>query len=62
VNRYDARLDRLITHDGAVACRGNGMIGFVLDEMELGARVALALDESDQWWWELIGNRLAVEA
>jgi hypothetical protein len=56
---YDGRTDRLTGHDfpGAV---GRGMHDFMLDEIEFGARVAMALDDPDQWWWELIGHDLRI--
>lgn len=45
MNRYDRRLDRLITLDPASGCRGPGFHNFMIDEMEYGARVALSLDD-----------------
>lgn len=57
MNTYNRRLDRLITHDWP-GTHGNHMVNFVMDEIELGARVALAIDDPEQWWWELIGNDL----
>lgn len=53
MNRYDRRLDRLITLDGVYGVRGNGFHSFMINEIEFGARVALALDDDEQWWWEL---------
>lgn len=51
------RGDRMVGHDYPWVC-GPGMHDFTLTELELGARVAMALDTEDQAWWELIGNRL----
>lgn len=52
--RYNRRTDRFEGHDHPGVC-GTGMARFVLDELEVGARAAMALDDPDQWWWELIG-------
>ena len=48
--------DQLIGHDypGVLS---NGFVQYELDELELGARVAIGLDDPDQWWWELYGPR-----
>lgn len=62
INRYDRKLDRLITHNSVTSSYSNGMHDFIMDEMELGARVALALGEEDQAWWVLIGDDLARES
>lgn len=53
--RYDRRRDVMTGHDHPGVC-GNGMHDFTLDEAELGARVALQLDEGrdDQTYWELV--------
>lgn len=55
---YNKKLDRSIGHDYPGVC-GNGMHNFIMDEIELGARVAILIDDpdGDQWWWELIGNK-----
>lgn len=37
---------------------GRGMAGFILDEIELGYRVAVSLDEPDQAWWALQASEL----
>ncbi len=49
--------DRMVGHDYPAVC-GPGMHHFMLTELEVGARAALALDDPEQAWWELIGNRL----
>lgn len=50
---YDRRLDRMTGHDFPGVC-GPGMDSFTRDEVELGARVALELDDGDcQAWWIL---------
>jgi len=48
--------DRLIGHDypGVLS---NGWLQYELDELELGARAAIGLDDPEQWWWELYGPR-----
>jgi hypothetical protein len=46
--------DRMVGHDFPAVC-GSGMHDFTLTEIEVGARVALALDTPEQAWWELIG-------
>ena len=61
MNRYNVKLDRLVSHHGVVGQCGNGMHNFVIDEIELGARVALALDAEDQAWWLLIGTPMLLE-
>lgn len=52
--RYDRTRDRLVGHDYPGAL-GNGWVQFEHDELELGARVAAALDDEEQAWWETIG-------
>lgn len=62
---YDAQLDRLITHNSVNSNFGRGFHNFIIDEIELGARVAIALDEEDQWFWVLyadeVGSVLSTE-
>ncbi len=58
--KYCRRIDRMIGNDYPGVC-GNGMHDFMLDEIELGARVALALDEEDQWWWEIYHEKICAE-
>lgn len=50
--RLDRASDRWAGHDypGVV---GSGFAGFVLDELELGGRVAMILADSDWLWWTL---------
>lgn len=50
--RYNRKTDKLVGHDYP-GVFGNGFIQFELDELELGARVAIQLDDPEQWWWEL---------
>lgn len=52
--QYDRAADRLTGHDwpGAV---GPQWTVYELDELELGGRVAVALDDPEQWWWLLFG-------
>lgn len=59
-NSYDVKLDRLITHNSINSNYSNGFHDFIMDELELGARVAIALDEEDQAWWNVIGDQLYV--
>jgi hypothetical protein len=37
---------------------GSGFVQWELDELELGARVAMLLDDPEQAWWETIGQTL----
>jgi len=53
--RYDRRTDRYVGDGRGL---GPGFPAFELDEWELGARVALGLDDPEQWWWELDRLRL----
>jgi hypothetical protein len=53
--RFDGRTDRMRGHDFPGVC-GHGMHQFMLDEIEFGARVTLAFNDPEQWWWEIIGN------
>lgn len=50
--RYDRLLDRMTGHDFPGTC-GPGMDCFTRNEVELGARVALELDDDCQAWWIL---------
>lgn len=50
--RYDPRTDQMTGHDWP-GVHGNGMHDYVIDEIELGARAALALDDEQQWFWTL---------
>lgn len=50
--RLDRKTDRYVGHDYP-GVRGGGFVRFELDEMELGGRVAHALDDPEQWWWEI---------
>ncbi len=54
VNGYDARTDRMVGHDFP-GVRSAGFVQYEQDELELGARAALQLDDPDQAWWVLIG-------
>lgn len=49
--------DRFVGHDypGVV---GNGFVAYEIDELELGARAAQALGDSEQGWWETIGKQI----
>ena len=53
--------DRYTGHDYP-GVRTPGFIQFELDELELGARAAMALDDPDQAWWETIGRQRLKEA
>lgn len=58
---YDPKRDVMTGHDfpGVV---GHGMHDYAMDEIEVGARVAQALSDPDQAWWETIGYaRLAAD-
>lgn len=56
--RYDRTTDRYVGHGTGL---GGGWPHFLLDEIELGARAALCLDDPEQWWWELIGREALEE-
>lgn len=45
--RYDPKLDRMVGHDWP-GVHGPGLHQWVMDEVELGARAALALDDPEQ--------------
>jgi hypothetical protein len=51
---YNRKLDRMCGHGGPGLSAG--FVRWEQDEIELGARVAMALDDPEQWWWELIGH------
>lgn len=50
--KYDKKSDRYLGHDYP-GVMGNGFVQFELDELELGGRVASALDDPEQTWWNL---------
>lgn len=52
---YNRTLDRVTGHDYP-GVRSQGFVRWEIDELELGARVAMALDDPEQAWWELIGT------
>lgn len=52
--KYDRRLDRMVGGNSVWGAYGHGMHQLTVDEMELGARVALELDDPEQAWWELV--------
>lgn len=54
---YNRKLDRMVGHDYP-GVRSPGFVRWEIDELELGAGAAIALDDPEQAWWELIGNRL----
>jgi hypothetical protein len=54
---YDYRNDRMVGHDYP-GVHGSGFVQWELDELELGARVAMLLDDPEQAWWETIGQTL----
>lgn len=54
--KYNRTLDRMTGHDYP-GVRSHGFVRWEIDELELGARVAIALDDPEQAWWEqLIGT------
>lgn len=55
---YNRKTDRFGGHDYPGAY-GNGFPQWEIDEIEMGARVALALDDPEQWWWEVYGLELS---
>lgn len=46
---YSSRLDRWIDHSGVYGSRSSGFHRFMMDEVELGGRVAMGLDEEQAW-------------
>lgn len=56
--RLDTATDRWVGHDypGVV---GSSFGDFVLNELELGGRAAVAVNDPEQAWWELdsLGRR-----
>lgn len=52
--KYNRTIDRMLGHDYP-GVYGNGFVQWELDELELGARVAMAIDDPEQAWWEIIG-------
>lgn len=52
---YNRTLDRMTGHDYP-GVRSPGFVRWEIDEIELGARVAICLDDPEQAWWELIGT------
>lgn len=61
INQYNHKLDRLITHNSVTSNYSNSFHDFIMDELELGARVALAINEPEQAWWEIVGNQMYTE-
>ena len=51
-NYYDRKTDRFLGHDYP-GVRGAGFVQFEMDELELGARAALAIGDPEQYWWEI---------
>lgn len=60
MNSYDRKLDRIIGHDYP-GTHHQGLHDFIMDELELGARVAMAFDDPTQTWWEIEGRVLYAE-
>lgn len=56
--KYDRTTDRTVGHDYP-GSHGQGIHQFLLDEMELGARAAMALDDPEQAWWEIRREQVA---
>ena len=59
--RYDRRLDRMVGGNSVTGRYGHGMHQFTVDELELGARAALEIQDPEQAWWELELNLRAQE-
>lgn len=53
---YNRRRDQLQGHDYP-GLHDNGWPTYEHNEMELGARVAMMLDDPEQWFWDLFGPR-----
>jgi hypothetical protein len=52
--------DRLVGHDYP-GIRSSGFIQYELDELELGARASMAIDDPEQGWWETVGRQRLTE-
>lgn len=59
--KINPRLGRYEGHDYP-GVYGAGIVQFELDEMEVGVRAALALDDPDQAWWEVHMDELIKKA
>lgn len=55
--RLDRATDRYVGHDYP-GVMGGGFTQFELDEIELGGRVAQAIDDPEQSWWEIHCERI----
>lgn len=51
--RYNKQLDMLVGYDALTGALSHGWVDYQLDEIELGARVALAINDPEQWFWEI---------
>lgn len=49
---YNRKLDRLVGHYYP-GVPGSGFVQWEIDELELGARAASALDDPEQAWWNI---------
>ena len=58
--KYDRLHDRMVGHYPLTGALSHGFHQFVLDEMEIGALAALAINDPEQWWWEI--HRQEIEA
>lgn len=56
---YKRVLDRMVGHDYP-GVYSQGFVQFEIDELELGARVAMAIDDPEQAWWEIIGTPMLI--
>lgn len=52
---YKRTLDRMTGHDYP-GVHSHGFVQFEQDELELGYRAALFINDPEQAWWELIGT------
>lgn len=51
--QYSKKLDMLVGHDSLTGSLSHGWPDYLLDEIELGARVAIQINDPEQWFWEI---------
>ena len=56
--KHDKLHDRMVGHDPLTGDFSSDFHQFVLDEMELGARVAIMINDPEQWWWEIYHDKI----
>jgi hypothetical protein len=59
--KYDRNTDRFLGHDSLSGSYSHGFVDFEITELEIGARAAIALDDPEQWWWEIYHEQITKE-